>query len=117
MATRKQSRGGESIVASCGDRSSLTPTFILPTLLTLLLPLALLVPALLVLPILSLASIGCAGFIALWACAVPKSNPDCVSLWDVSGACALIGFAASIFSEPEHVMEFWLVSGPPQQGR
>lgn len=72
-----------------------------------LLMLKLLVPAPAVLPALSMVSIGSAAVVALFAwSALSKPDRNHVTLWDVSGACALIGFAAGILSQPEHVIEF-----------
>jgi membrane protease YdiL (CAAX protease family) len=69
--------------------------------------LKLLVPAPGVLPALSMVSIGSAAVVALFAWStLSKRDRDHVTLWDVSGACALIGIAAGILSQPEHVIEF-----------
>jgi hypothetical protein len=77
-----------------------------------LLMLKLQVPASIVLPTLSMLWIAGAAVVALFAWST-LSKRDCahVSLWDVSGACALIGFAAAIFSDPDHVIEFLGLSG------
>jgi hypothetical protein len=40
----------------------------------------------------------------LWT--APDRQCPHVTLWDVSGAYAFVGFAAGMLSEPEHVMQF-----------
>jgi hypothetical protein len=67
---------------------------------------ALLIPKPLILPALSLVAIGASGLTALaaWACRVRRSG-DRVTLWDISGAFALIGCAAATLSKPESVLQ------------
>ncbi len=83
--------------------------------------LALVAPALLslllfnaafVLPSLSIISLAVAGMVALLAWAT-ASKPDGahITLWDLSGLYAFVGFAAGMLSEPEHIVELW--SLPP----
>ena len=62
-------------------------------------------PAPLVLPVLSLALLAGAVVLAAaawWRRARPRA--DRVGLWDLAGACALIGFAASMLSDPRVVI-------------
>ena len=66
---------------------------------------ACLVPPALVLPVLSIAFLAAAGVLALIACCIRSDrNSKEVSVWDLSGACAFIGFAVGIFSTPENVL-------------
>jgi hypothetical protein len=62
----------------------------------------------LVLPTLSLMSLASAGLLALaaWWMSSDRNCPH-INLWDLSGACAFIGFAAGMLSEPEHILELW----------
>jgi hypothetical protein len=67
----------------------------------------------LVLPSISVVALAGAAFVALAAWGMPSDrNSTGVSLWDVSGAYAFIGFAAGMLSDPQQVVEFW--SGPVQ---
>jgi hypothetical protein len=62
----------------------------------------LLVPLPHVLPVLAIVSMTAAGFMAILAwCTAEQAPPDRATLWDVSGAWALVGFAAGIFSGSE----------------
>jgi threonine/homoserine/homoserine lactone efflux protein len=66
---------------------------------------AILVPRPLVLPVLCVAAIAAAAVCALyaWARGVSKRG-DTLTVWDVAGACALIGCGAAMLSEPENVL-------------
>jgi hypothetical protein len=61
-----------------------------------------------VLPSVSVISLVIAGVIALlaWATA-SKQDHAAITLWDLSGLYAFLGFAAGMLSEPEHMMEVW----------
>jgi hypothetical protein len=75
---------------------------------------AIAVPPPLVLPVVAAASLGAAALAALWAWrSASKGSRDHVTLWDISGACALIGFAAGMLSDPERVMESWPTHDSP----
>jgi hypothetical protein len=66
---------------------------------------AALVPRALLLPTVALAAIAAAAstaFIAWWL--RTRRHGDTITLWDVAGACALIGCAAAMLSEPEAVL-------------
>jgi len=66
---------------------------------------AYLAPPALVLPVLSIAFLAAASALALIAwCIRSDRNSKKVSVWDLAGACAFIGFAAGIFSTPENVL-------------
>jgi len=54
-----------------------------------------------------------AGFLALIAWWIRSDrNSNRLSVWDLSGACAFIGFAAGILSRPENVLAaFGLAAG------
>jgi hypothetical protein len=69
--------------------------------------LASLVPQPLVLPVLSLAAIGCAAVLALMAYwrGAPR-HVESITLWDLAGAAALIGFAAGMLTGPEQILHF-----------
>jgi hypothetical protein len=43
--------------------------------------------------------------LAAWARRSPRTGRT-VSLWDVAGTCALVGFAALVFCQPDAVLEF-----------
>lgn len=66
---------------------------------------AVMVPRNLVLPTLSLALLAGAAVLALiaWRAGV-KRHAEKVTLWDVCGACAFIGFATAILSKPENIL-------------
>jgi hypothetical protein len=64
-----------------------------------------LVPLPLVLPVLSITFLAAATLLALLArCSGSDRKSDKVTVWDVCGACAFIGLAAAILSEPENVI-------------
>ena len=70
-----------------------------------LLLIAAVAPAGLVLPIASVAFLAVAAVLALVAWRVrTKRHADKLTIWDVCGACAFIGFAAAILSKPENVL-------------
>jgi hypothetical protein len=68
----------------------------------------------LVLASLSAFSLASASLVALVAWGAP-SRHDCVdiTLWDVSGVYACVGFAAGMLSEPGQVMELWALPSEP----
>jgi hypothetical protein len=71
-------------------------------------------PSAFLLPVLSLTAMGVAGVTALLAWACSKREPeDRVTLWDISGAFALIACGAGIFSEPENVLQMFGVTATP----
>jgi Cu/Ag efflux pump CusA len=65
------------------------------------------VPRPLVLPVLSLAAIGCAAVLALAAYwrRVPR-HVESITLWDIAGAAALIGFAAGMLTGTDQILYF-----------
>ena len=70
----------------------------------------------LVLPSISLVALASATIIALMAwCMSADRHSARISLWDVSGACAFIGFAAGMLSDPQQVFDFWF--GPTELPR
>jgi hypothetical protein len=92
-------------------RAALNPAVLLASLAVAaavpLLLLASLVPHPLLLPMLSLAAIGCAALLALvayWRRA-PR-HVETITLWDLAGAAALIGFAAGMLTGPEQILHF-----------
>jgi hypothetical protein len=93
-------------------RVGLNPVALLASLaIAAALPLALLaafLPRPMVLPALSLAALACAGLLSLaayWRHA-PR-HVDSITLWDISGAAALIGFAAGMLSSPDQILSFF----------
>lgn len=72
------------------------------------LAIAALVPPPLVLPVLGTVSIVSAGLVGLFAWySGAERGGDRITSWDVSGACAFIGFAAGMLSKPEHVVQLF----------
>jgi len=71
-----------------------------------LLALARLIPAPLLLPTLSIVLLAISGLCALlaWRLNVRRRH-DRIDLWDLAGACAFVGFAAAMLSQPEHVLD------------
>ncbi|MFN3657504.1 MAG: hypothetical protein ACK4UO_09655 [Pseudolabrys sp.] len=65
-----------------------------------------LVPRAVFLPSVSLAAIGGAAVAAFaaWWLGVRRNGPT-VTLWDVAGACVLIGCAAAMLSEPDAILK------------
>ena len=61
-----------------------------------------------VLPSISVLALACAAIVAFAAwCMSSDRDSRGISLWDISGAYAFVGFAAGMLSEPEQLMEFW----------
>ena len=93
-------------------RATLKPLVLLASLAAAaavpLVLLASLLPRPMVLPALCLAALGCAALLALvayWRRA-PR-HVDSITLWDLSGAVALIGFAAGMLSSPDQILTFF----------
>ena len=106
MFNRNRPRSHVSTAHSATLGPNITLAFLLSTAAVPPLICVLLVPKLLILPALSIVAIASAGLVALFAWwAVAQSEGDRITFWDVSGTCALIGFAAGMLSEPEHVVE------------
>jgi hypothetical protein len=64
----------------------------------------------LVLPSMSALALVSAAVVALVAwCLSSKRQSRGITLWDVSGAYAFIGFAAGMLSDPQQVVELWSV--------
>jgi hypothetical protein len=72
-----------------------------------LLLLASFVPRPLVFPVLSLLALGCAVVLALAAYwrGAPR-DVETITLWDLAGVAALIGFAAGMLTGPEQIRYF-----------
>jgi hypothetical protein len=92
-------------------RAALNPVVLLASLaIAAAVPLLLLasfVPRPLALPVLSLAALGCAAVLAL--AAHWRRSPrhvESVTLWDLAGAAALIGFAAGMLTGPDQILYF-----------
>jgi hypothetical protein len=79
-----------------------------------LLLLASLLPPPLVIPALSLLALACAGLTALMAWWSGASREgERITLWDIAGAAAFIGFAAGMLSDPNqvlHLFERWAMA-------
>jgi hypothetical protein len=71
------------------------------------------VPPAAVLPSLSIVYLTAAGLLALigWGIGDDDRNSNKVTIWDLSGAFAFLGFAAGILSTPEDVMTVFSVGG------
>ncbi len=59
------------------------------------------------LPVLSLTALGCAAVLALAAYwfRAPR-HVESITLWDLAGGAALIGFAAGMLTGPEQILYF-----------
>jgi hypothetical protein len=65
-----------------------------------------------VLPSMSVVALASAAIIAFAAwCMSADRNSTSISLWDIAGSYAFIGFAAGMISDPEQVMELWSAPG------
>ena len=65
-----------------------------------------------VLPSMSIVALASAAIFAFAAwCVSADRNSTNISLWDIAGGYAFIGFAAGMISDPEQVMELWSVPG------
>jgi hypothetical protein len=96
-------RFGRDVLKPQATLAALTAAAAAPLLL-----LASWLPPALVLPALSLAALACAGsaaLIAWWRGA--RRHGDRLTLWDVAGATAFIGFAAGMLSEPDHIVQLF----------
>ncbi len=72
---------------------------------------AYLVPPALVLPVLSVVFLTAAGALALIAwCIRSNRNSHKMTVWDLAGACAFIGFGAGILSTPENVLAAFAIT-------
>jgi len=86
--------------------AALAAAAVLPLLL-----LASLLPPPLVIPAFSLVALACAGLTALaaWWRGAARDGEH-ITLWDIAGAAAFIGFAAGMLSDPNqvlHLFERW----------
>ena len=78
----------------------------------------LLVRTSLVLPSMSVVALAGAAIVAFAAwCTSSDRNSKSISLWDISGAYAFVGFGAGMLSDPEQVMEFWSVPADTREPR
>jgi hypothetical protein len=104
--THWQSAGSYRPARAAPNPLVLLTSLAIATAVSLLL-LASFVPRPLVLPVLSLAALGCAALLALaayWGRA-PRHG-ESITLWDLAGAAALIGFAAGMLTGPEQILYF-----------
>lgn len=71
-----------------------------------LLPILVLAPAAIFFPLVSVSALAVSAFIALiaWHYA-PIGDEDRLTLWNLSGACELIGIAAGVFSNAEPIIK------------
>ena len=100
------------VSASTSD-ASVSSTFVLAMVGIPILAMIFLLPAPLVLPVLNVGGLAAAGAVALFAWRVaPISNQQRITVWDVSGACALIGIAAGIFSDPHAILKLQVMMAP-----
>jgi hypothetical protein len=102
-------------LAHGGIASALRPYVVVGAIATVeaipLVLVAYLVPAPFLLPILSIIFLAAGGILALVACCIRADrNSDRVTVWDVAGACVLLGFAAGIFSSPQDVVAAFAIA-------
>ncbi len=65
-------------------------------------------PLALILPSLSIVLITAAGIVALYGWLTKASrNSNGITSWDISGACAFLGFSAGMLCEAEHVLQLF----------
>ena len=96
VGTRASGRGISGVSAAV-----LVATAAMPVLV-----IALLVPPPQVLPVFGTVSIVAAGLVGLFAfCSGAAREGNHITAWDLAGACAFIGFAAGMLSEPEQVVQ------------
>jgi hypothetical protein len=105
MAGRRSLRGSviESVMQFVRPQATLAAMTLLAAAPIVLV--AVFVPRPLVLPVVSLIAIATAGLAALLAWLIQtQQRSNTLTTWDVAGACALIGCAAAMLSEPENVI-------------
>jgi hypothetical protein len=102
-AHARADRSGRDILSPPTVLAALAAAAAAPLLL-----LVTLLPTPLVLPALSLSALGFAGVISLvaWWRRAPR-RADTVTLWDLAGAAALIGFAAGMLTGPDQILYFF----------
>lgn len=98
-------------------RSNISNAALVALLLALTFPYVsslLLIKTPLVLASLSVFAIASAALVAVvaWAAASKHAGVD-ITLWDLSGAYACVGFAAGMLSEPGQVLELWALPSEP----
>jgi hypothetical protein len=109
-AHARADRSGRDVLKPQVTLAALAAAAALPLLL-----LASLLPPPLVLPALSLAALACAGmvaFLAWWRGAA--RHGERITLWDIAGAAAFIGFAAGMLSDPNQVLHLFDRSAMPR---
>jgi hypothetical protein len=105
MAGRRSLRGSviESVMQFVRPQATLAAMTLLAAAPIVLV--AVFVPRPLVLPVVSLVALAAAGLAALLAWLIrAKQRTNTITTWDVAGACALIGCAAAMLSDPENVL-------------
>ena len=107
MSTYQQ-RGRSAVISAAPTKwPHVTSAVLLSAIVVPLIGFLLFVRVPLVLPSISVVALASAATIALaaWCMSADRNSPG-ISLWDVSGAYAFIGFACGMLSEPEDVLEF-----------
>ena len=109
MSTQQRSRSAAASAAH-GEWPQAAAAVLLSAIAVPLIGLSIVVHTPLVLPSMSVIALASAAIIALAAwCMSSDRHSAGISLWDVSGAYAFLGFAAGMLSDPQHVLEFWSV--------
>ena len=119
MSTYQQRSRSAAVSAAPTEWPHVTSAVLLAAVAIPLIGFLLFVRTPLVLPSISVVALASAAAIALvaWSMSADRNSPG-ISLWDVSGAFAFIGFAAAMLSDPQHVVEFWSVPAEfPEPGR
>jgi len=105
MSTRKRSTSATAAVAQT-KRPHLTAAILLLAVTIPPVGFSLLIRTLLLLETMSLIALAFSALVALAAwCLSSDRNGAGITLWDVSGAFAFIGFAAGMLGEPQRVLE------------
>lgn len=109
MSTRHRSRSAVALAAHA-EWPHAAAVVLLSAIAVPLISLPVVVRTPLVLPSMSVIALASAAIIALAAWCVSSDRRSVgISLWDVSGAYAFLGFAAGMLSDPQAVLEFWSV--------
>lgn len=100
------------IGASASDEN-VSPMFVLAMVGIPIVATTFLLPASLVLPALNVGGLAAAAAVALFAWrAGPVYDRQRITVWDVSGACTLIGIGAGVFSDPHAILELQSMTAP-----
>lgn len=105
-----QHRSRSAVSAAYTEWQSVNSAFLWSAITVPPIGLLLFVRAPLLLPTICVIALASAAIIALAAwCTSVDRNRTGISLWDVAGAYAFIGFASGMLSDLQQVLEFWSV--------